>query len=72
MELDRYRDASKVWMFLDFRRLVYPLIRLFPQHRQQTPPAQNLPTNHNEVFDMPTLMVLSAFGILPIGRPQGR
>jgi hypothetical protein len=30
------------------------------------------PTNRNELFDMATLMVLSAFAILLIVRPQGR
>jgi len=72
MGLDRCRDAGEVWTLLEFRRFVYPLTRLFPQHRQQTPPAPNLPTNHNEVSDMATLMVLSASAIVPIVRPQGR
>jgi hypothetical protein len=66
MGLDRYRGAGNVWTLLQFRRLVYPFTRLFPQHRQQTPPPPNLPTNHNEVFRMGTLMVLSVFAIVPI------
>jgi hypothetical protein len=59
-------DAGKVWTLLEFRRLIHSLTHLFPQHRQQTPPAPNLPTNCNEVFDMATLMVPLVFAIVPI------
>jgi len=59
-------DAGKVWTLLEFRRLIYPLTRLFSRQCQQTPPPPNLPTNHNEVLGMGTLMELSVFVIVLI------